>query len=212
MHATKIGLAGLFVIGFCLAVAARSGAADDAQGPKGHDVSAAEQGFQPMFDGKTLDGWDGDPRLLARRGRRDHRRDHQGKARHGATRSSSGAAASRPTSSCKAEFRMPNRGLRQLRHPDPQLGRPARSGKSAATSPTWTGQNQYTGICYGENYRGILAQRGQKVADRQGPPAEGRGAVRRPAENWASSSRSTIGTSTTSSPRGTTSSRRSTAT
>ena len=23
--------------------------------------------------------------------------------------------------------------------------------------------NQYTGICYGENYRGILAERGQKV-------------------------------------------------
>ena len=39
------------------------------------------EGFVPIFDGKTLNGWDGDPTLLARRERRDRRRDDAGKGR-----------------------------------------------------------------------------------------------------------------------------------
>ena len=72
------------------------------------------------------------------------------------------------------------------------------------------GENKYTGICYGENYRGILAKRGQKVVigkDHKPKVVEQFGDGR----NWPSSSRNTAGTNTTSSPGGTTSSRRSTA-
>lgn len=41
---------GIAAVSICLLLAARS-------------MPAAEEGFQPLFDGKTLSGWDGDPRL-----------------------------------------------------------------------------------------------------------------------------------------------------
>ena len=65
--------------------------------------------------------------------------------------------------------------------------------------------DQYTGTCYGENYRGGLAGRGQKTligTDHQ-PKIVEQFADQR--ANLPSSSRSTVGTNTTSSPKATTS-------
>ena len=125
-------------------------------------AASAEKGlFQPIFNGKNLDGWDGNPELW---------RVEDGVIVGETT-------ADRPTQSntfliwrggkpadfeLKAEFRMPNLGfansgiqIRSWEGPEPWRVSGYQSDMEA--------DNKYTGICYGENYRGILAQRGQKV-------------------------------------------------
>ena len=161
MHATKIGLAGSLLIGFCLAIAARIGTADDAQGPKGLDVPAAEQGFQPMFDGKTLDGWDGDPRFW--------------RVENGVIVGETAKANPAPANTfliwrkdkpgdfeMRADFRMPNEGFANSGIQIRSWEGP-RKWQVSGYQPDIDWQDQYTGIIYGENYRGILAGRGQKV-------------------------------------------------
>ena len=124
-------------------------------------AAADEDGFKPIFNGKNLDGWDGDPKFW---------RVEDG-AITGETTAANPAApqhvshlAWRQAGQLRAEGRVPHAqsGLRQLGHPDPQLGRPGK-WQVSGYQPDMDAENQYTGICYGENYRGILAQRGQKV-------------------------------------------------
>ena len=124
-------------------------------------AAADEDGFKPIFNGKNLDGWDGDPRLW---------RVEDG-AITGETTAANPAQRNtfliwrggKPANfELKAEFRMPNPGfansgiqIRSWEGPE--------KWQVSGYQPDMDAENQYTGICYGENYRGILAQRGQKV-------------------------------------------------
>ncbi len=147
MRIVTIGLAGVVALTFALGAAART--------------DAAEAGFVPIFDGKTLDGWDGNPKLW---------RVENG-AIVGETTKENPAPGNtfliwrkdKPADfQLKAEFRMPNPGFAnsgiQIRSWEgPQKWR------VSGYQPDMDWENHYTGFIYGENYRGILAQRGQKV-------------------------------------------------
>ena len=124
-------------------------------------AAAEEPGFRAIFDGKTLEGWDGDPKFWS---------VQQGCITGETT-------AENPTQrntfliwrggkpadfEIKAKFCMPNPGfansgiqIRSWEGPEPW--------RVSGYQPDMDGDNHFTGICYGENFRGILAQRGQKT-------------------------------------------------
>ena len=128
-------------------------------------AAAGDEGFKPIFDGKTLQGWDGDPK---------HWRVERG-AITGQTTAENPARGNtfliwrggKPADfELKLEFRMPDEGFansgvqyRSRQEPE-EVGRWVVAGYQADMD----GENQYTGILYDERGRGILAQRGQKTA------------------------------------------------
>jgi hypothetical protein len=122
---------------------------------------AADDGFKAIFDGKTLNGWDGDPAYW---------------------RVEDGAITGQTTPDkplkvntfliwrqgdvddfeLKLEYRMlgGNSGIQYRSWEDPgKWGKWVAAGEQADIDAT----NKYTGILYSERSRGILAQRGQKV-------------------------------------------------
>jgi hypothetical protein len=122
---------------------------------------AEEDGFKPMFDGKTLDGWDGD---------RAFWRVEDG-AIIGETTAANPAKGNtfliwrggKPANfELKAEFCMPNEGFANSGIQVRSWEGPEKWRVSGYQADMDSG-NQYTGICYGENFRGILAERGQKT-------------------------------------------------
>ena len=128
-------------------------------------MAAADEGFHAIFDGQTLDGWDGNPKLLARRRRHDHGQTTPENPAKGNTfliwRGGKPADFE-----LKAEFRMPNAGFAnsgiQIRSWEgPQKWR------VSGYQPDMDGDNQHTGICYGENYRGVLARAARKRSSAQ---------------------------------------------
>jgi lysophospholipase L1-like esterase len=125
-------------------------------------ATAGDEGFKPIFDGKTLEGWDGNPKLW---------RVEDGTITGETTKEN-------PTQSntfliwgggkpadfeLKAEFRMPNPGFAnsgiQIRSWEDPNGKRRVYGYQ----PDMDSDNTFTGICYGENFRGILAGRGEKA-------------------------------------------------
>jgi hypothetical protein len=124
-------------------------------------AAADDDGFRPIFDGRSLAGWDGNPKLW---------RVEDGVIT-GETTAANPAKGNtfliwrggKPADfELKAEFRMPNPGfansgiqIRSWEGPE--------KWRVSGYQPDMDAENEYTGICYGENYRGILAQRGQKV-------------------------------------------------
>ncbi len=146
---TLVGVAGvglpLLLVGLCRSAA----------------VAADDEGFRPIFDGKTLAGWDGNPKLW---------RVEDG-AITGETTKENPASSNtfliwrggKPADfELKAEFCMPNPGfansgiqIRSWEGPE--------KWRVSGYQPDMDGEDRYTGFCYGENYRGILAERGQKV-------------------------------------------------
>lgn len=123
--------------------------------------SAEEEGFKPIFDGKTLVSWDGDPKLW---------RVEDGvitgeTAKENPLQYNSFLIwrGGKPADfELKAEFRLPNKGF----------GNSGIQFRSWEEKEKWRvsgyqadieAENKYTGICYGENFRGILAERGQKT-------------------------------------------------
>ena len=100
-------------------------------------------------------------RLLARRGRRHHGRNHEGEPRPEQHLSH---LARRQAGRLRIEGRVPHaqRRICQLGHSDPQLGRAGEMARQRLPARHGRGKH-YTGICYGENYRGILAGRGEKA-------------------------------------------------
>jgi hypothetical protein len=124
-------------------------------------AAADETGFKPIFNGKSLDGWEGDPKFW---------RVEDG-AIVGETTGENPTPANtfliyrdaKPANfELKAEFCMPNAGFAnsgiQLRSwEEPEKWRV--SGYQADMDAG----NEYTGICYGEGFRGILAGRGEKT-------------------------------------------------
>ena len=126
----------------------------------------ADGGFRTIFDGKTLTGWDGDLRFCAAgRGRLHRRPDHEGEAR---AAQHVPHLAGRPRGNCqpadfeiKIEFRMPDEAFANSGVQIRSWEEKEKWGVSGY-QPDMDWKNEYTGICYGENYRGILANRGQK--------------------------------------------------
>jgi 3-keto-disaccharide hydrolase/Trehalose utilisation len=135
------------MIGFCFAVTSA--------------VAAEEAGFRPIFDGRTLNGWDGDPSLW---------------------RVEDGAITGQTTPDkplkhntfliwrqgevddfeLKLEYRLfgGNSGIQYRSWEDPEKwGKWVAGGDQADIDST----GRYTGILYSERSRGILAERGEKV-------------------------------------------------
>ena len=123
--------------------------------------AADAEGFRPLFDGKTLDGWDGDPKLW-------HVEDG---CITGQTTKENPASyntfliwrGGKPGDfQLKVEFRMPNPGFANS-------GVQIRSWEGSKPwqvfgyQPDMDSDDNYTGTCYGENFRGGLAGRGEKV-------------------------------------------------
>jgi hypothetical protein len=132
-----------------------------AGGPCGLAWAADEAGFRPIFDGQTLAGWDGDPQLWRVE---DGAIVGQTTAEHPTKRNTFliWRGGQPGDFELKAEFCMPDPGfansgiqIRSWEGPEPWRVR--------GYQPDMDGDNHFTGICYGEGFRGILAQRGQKV-------------------------------------------------
>jgi len=143
---------------------ARLRADDDA----GADAAAAEDGFRALFDQKTLAGWDGDPRFW---------------------RVEDGAITGQTTDDNKTpgntfliwrrgelddfelrlEYRIAggNSGIQYRSFENETWGRWVVGGYQG----DFEAGDRYSGICYGERFRGILADRGQStVIDEDGKP------------------------------------------
>jgi hypothetical protein len=130
-------------------------------------AAAADEGFKPLFDGKTLQGWEGDSKFW--------------RVEDGTITGQTTAENPAPNNTfliwrggkladfeLKAEFRMPNAGFansgiqyRSRVEPE-KIGRWVVGGYQADMD----GDNQYTGILYDERGRGILALRGQRTVIR----------------------------------------------
>lgn len=148
-------------------------------------TQAAEDGFRPIFDGKTLEGWDGNPDFWR----------VEGGVIVGQT------TAEKPTKGntfliwrggepgdfeLKAEFQLVNGNsgiqVRSFEDPD-NWGKWVVGGYQADMESS----GRYMGIVYGERYRGILAMRGDKtvigsdgkptVVGKVGDPDELRGKI-----------------------------------
>jgi len=130
---------------------------------------AADDGFKPIFNGKTLEGWDGDPKFWrvednAITGQTTRENPTKGNTfiiwRQG-----------KPDNfELKTEFRLVggNSGIqyRSWEEPD-KWGKWVVGGYQADMDAG----NTFTGANYGERYRGMLANRGQKaVIGRSGQP------------------------------------------
>ncbi|MGQ9576365.1 MAG: family 16 glycoside hydrolase [Thermoguttaceae bacterium] len=122
---------------------------------------AEDEGFKPIFDGKTLEGWDGDPRFWrveqdAITGQTTPENPTKGNTfliwRHGEL----------DDFELKAEFRIfgGNSGIqyRSWEQPD-RWGKWVVGGYQADIDSS----NTFTGANYGERFRGMLAARGQKT-------------------------------------------------
>jgi hypothetical protein len=119
------------------------------------------EGFRTIFDGKTLDRWDGDARFWrVEDGCITGQTTKENPAPHNTFLIWRGG---KPADfQLKIEFRMPNEGfansgvqIRSWEGPE--------KWKVSGYQPDMDWKNEYTGICYGENFRGILAGRGQKT-------------------------------------------------
>ena len=139
----------------------------------GFTVDAEEAGFVPIFDGKSLGGWDGNPKFW---------RVEDGTITGQTT-------PDNPTKGntfvvwrkgevadfeLKIEYRMfgGNSGIQYRSWEEPEKwGRWVIGGYQADMDAG----NRYTGILYGERYRGILALRGQKtvIGDNHKPKVVG---------------------------------------
>ncbi len=124
-------------------------------------ASADDEGFRTIFDGKTLDGWDGDPKFWS----------VEDGAMTGET------TADNPTQGntfivwrggtpgdfeLKVEYRLRNHNsgiqFRSFENPD-EWGRWVIGGYQADLAEN----KQFDGLLYGERYRGILCMRGDKT-------------------------------------------------
>ena len=123
--------------------------------------AADSEGFRSLFDGKTLDGWDGDPKIW---------RVEDG-CITGQTTTESPAPyntfliwrGGKPGDfQIKIEFRMPNPGFANSGVQIRSWEGP-KKWQVSGYQPDMDSDDNYTGTCYGENFRGGLAGRGEKV-------------------------------------------------
>jgi type 1 glutamine amidotransferase len=132
--------------------------------PARQAAAVDEPGFRSLFDGKTLDGWDGDPQLWrVEDGAITGETTTEKPAKHNTFLIWRGG---KPADfELKAEFRMVdvgsgfgNSGI-QIR----SWESPTEKWRVMGYQPDMDLGNSYTGFIYGEGFRGILAQRGTKT-------------------------------------------------
>jgi hypothetical protein len=127
-------------------------------------AAGAEEGFKPIFDGKTLKGWEGDLKRW---------RVEDGTITGQTTAANPGKentfliwrGGKLADFELKLEFRMPDAGFANSGVQYRSRQEPRNIGKwvVAGYQADMDGENQYTGILYDERGRGILALRGQKT-------------------------------------------------
>ena len=133
----------------------------------------AEDGFISIFDGKTLDGWDGNPKFWS--------------VRDGAITGQT--TADNPTKTntfliwrggkpgdleLKLEYRIVN-GNSGIQYRSFEV--PDQRWVVGGYQADFEAGDRYSGILYGERYRGILADRGQKTRIHEGGKVEVTGSV-----------------------------------
>ena len=125
-------------------------------------LAADDEGFKSIFDGKTLKGWDGNPKLWrVEDGAITGETTAENPARYNTFLIWRGR---KPADfELKAEFRMPNPGFANSGIQIRSWEGP-KKWQVSGYQPDMDDENAYTGICYGENFRGILANRGEKSA------------------------------------------------
>jgi hypothetical protein len=124
--------------------------------------AADDEGFKPIFDGKTLEGWSGNTKFW---------RVEDGAITGETTKENPALRGNtflvwqggKPADfELKADFRMPSAGFAnsgiQFRSWE-EMEQWRVSGYQADMDS----ENAYTGACYGENFRGMLANRGEKT-------------------------------------------------
>jgi hypothetical protein len=125
-------------------------------------ATAGEDGFKPIFDGKSLAGWDGNPKLW---------RVEDG-AITGETTAENPAKGNtfliwregQPADfELVAEFRMPNPGFANSGIQYRSREEPGNKWVVGGYQADMDGDNEYTGILYEERGRAIVAGRGEKV-------------------------------------------------
>ena len=151
-----------------------------------------EAGFEPLFDGKTLDGWDGNPEFWSVQGRRHHRPNDQPRSRPRETRSSSGARATSADFELRLEFKIVG-GNTGMQYRSKEVGKWVIGGYQA----DFDAAGHWAGTLYEEKGRGMLAKRGQKVVVPDGEQARRSSARRLPRRTSSPRSRRKTGTSYT---------------
>jgi hypothetical protein len=131
---------------------------------KAEPPAADSEGFRSLFDGKTLAGWDGDPNIW---------RVDDGCITGQTTKEHPAPyntfliwRGGKPGDfQLKIEFRMPNPGFAnsgvQIRSWEGD--NPKEKWRVFGYQPDMDSDDNYTGTCYGEGFRGGLAGRGEKV-------------------------------------------------
>jgi hypothetical protein len=125
-------------------------------------AAVGEEGFKPIFDGKTLQGWDGDPDLWSVEDGAIIGQTFRPMKQNSFLMWRGGKPAD---FELKIEFRTPqefasNSGVQYRSREEPEkVGKWVVAGYQADI----LSDNSFTGILYEERGRGLLAQRGQKV-------------------------------------------------
>jgi hypothetical protein len=134
---------------------------------------AADDGFKPIFDGKTLEGWEGDTKLWrVEDGTITGQTTAENPAPHNTFLIWRGG---KPADfKLKLDFRMPDAGFANSGVQYRSREEPEKVGKwvVGGYQADMDGENQYTGILYDERGRGILALRGQKTVVGKNPLAK----------------------------------------
>ena len=146
---TRFGLMCCAILGLSLFGLGQASAADD-------------DGFRSIFDGKTLEGWDGKPSFWrvedgAIIGETTKENPTKGNTFLIWTGGKPGDFE------LKAEFRMPNPGFANSGIQIRSWENPKEKWRVFGYQPDMDSSDAYTGTCYGEGYRGGLAGRGEKV-------------------------------------------------
>ena len=147
-------------LGIALAVAAGAmypWSAAQAEGP-----TTDADGFRSLFDGKTLDGWDGDPKFWrVEDGCITGQTTTENPAPHNTFLIWRGG---KPADfQIKIEFRMPNPGFANSGVQIRSWEDDKQKWRVYGYQPDMDSTDHYTGTCYGKGFRGGLAGRGERV-------------------------------------------------
>ena len=130
-----------------------------------HEVSAkskhADDGFVPIFDGKSLVGWDGDPKFWSvSNGAITGQTTPENPTRGNTFLIWQGGDIA--NFELKLEYKIigGNSGIQYRSFP---LKKAADRWRIGGYQADFEAGNRYSGICYGEAFRGILADRGEKT-------------------------------------------------
>jgi len=126
-----------------------------------HEADLDEKGFTPIFDGKSLDGWDGNPKFWSVEDGAITGLTTQENPTDGNTFIiwKGGDIAN---FELKLEYRIIG-GNSGIQYRSFALDSAADRWRVGGYQADFEAGDRYSGICYGEAFRGILADRGEKV-------------------------------------------------